>query len=157
MSFAARCHYHASLTGHSVLVEDVAIPVETAAGDIAQVDFGYVGQLYDAAVGRLRKAWVFVLVLAYSRWMFARIVFDQKAETWLRLHVETFGALVRGGDPDRTDVVVTLARTLHREHCREVVGVRCLASSLGQRPEPARGGPAIAGRLRHLIWRHRPK
>ena len=27
--------------------EDVAIPVETASGDIAQVDFGYVGKLYD--------------------------------------------------------------------------------------------------------------
>lgn len=37
---------------------------------------------YDATLGRLRKAWVFVFVLAYSRWMFARIVFDQKVETW---------------------------------------------------------------------------
>jgi hypothetical protein len=27
--------------------EDVAIPVETAAGEIAQVDFGYVGRLFD--------------------------------------------------------------------------------------------------------------
>jgi hypothetical protein len=26
--------------------EDVAIPVVTTPGDIAQVDFGYVGQLY---------------------------------------------------------------------------------------------------------------
>jgi transposase len=72
---------------------DVVIPVETAAGDVAQVDFGYVGWLYDAASGRRRKAWVFVLVLAYSRRMFARIVFDQKIETWLRLHVEAFTEL----------------------------------------------------------------
>jgi hypothetical protein len=43
---------------------DVAILVETVAGDVAQVDSRYVGQLYDATVGRLRKAWVFVLVLA---------------------------------------------------------------------------------------------
>jgi hypothetical protein len=76
-----------------VRAEDIAIPVETAPGDIAQIDFGYVGKLYDAAVGRLRKAWVFVFVLAYSRWMFARIVFDQKVETWLRLHVEAFNAV----------------------------------------------------------------
>lgn len=80
-----------------VRAEDIAIPVETVPGDIAQVDFGYVGKLYDAAVGRLRKAWVFVFVLAYSRWMFARIVFDQKVETWLRLHVEAFNTL--GGVP----------------------------------------------------------
>ena len=80
-----------------VRAEDIATPVETVPGDIAQVDFGYVGKLYDAAVGRLRKAWVFVFVLAYSRWMFARIVFDQKVETWLRLHVEAFNTL--GGVP----------------------------------------------------------
>ena len=80
-----------------VVAADVAIPVETAAGEIAQVDFGYVGKLYDAASGMLRKAWVFVLVLAFSRRLVARIVFDQKIETWLRVHVEAFGEL--GGAP----------------------------------------------------------
>ncbi|HET9622712.1 MAG TPA: hypothetical protein VFP84_15170, partial [Kofleriaceae bacterium] len=39
-----------------VVATDVAIPVETAAGEVAQVDFGYVGKLYDAASGLLRKA-----------------------------------------------------------------------------------------------------
>jgi len=76
-----------------VRAEDVAIPVETEPGEIAQVDFGYVGKLYDAACGVLRKAWVFVLVLAFSRRMVARIVFDQKIETWLLLHVEAFAEL----------------------------------------------------------------
>jgi transposase len=80
-----------------VVASDVAIPVETAAGEIAQVDFGYVGKLYDAASGMLRKAWVFVLVLAFSRRLVARIVFDQKIETWLRVHVEAFAEL--GGAP----------------------------------------------------------
>jgi transposase len=80
-----------------VVAADVAIPVETAAGEIAQVDFGYVGKLYDAASGMLRKAWVFVLVLAFSRRLVARIVFDQKIETWLRVHVEAFAEL--GGAP----------------------------------------------------------
>lgn len=76
-----------------VRAEDVAIPVETEPGEIAQVDFGYVGKLYDAASGVLRKAWVFVMVLAFSRRMVVRIVFDQKIETWLRLHVEAFAEL----------------------------------------------------------------
>jgi transposase len=80
-----------------VAATDVAIPVETAAGEVAQVDFGYVGKLYDAASGLLRKAWVFVLVLAFSRRIVARIVFDQKIETWLRVHVEAFAEL--GGAP----------------------------------------------------------
>jgi len=30
--------------------DEVVIPVESAAGDVAQVDFGYVGKLYDATV-----------------------------------------------------------------------------------------------------------
>lgn len=76
---------------------DVAIPVETAAGEVAQVDFGYVGKLYDASSGRLRTAWVFVMVLGYSRRMVVRTCFDQKIETWLRVHVEAFAEL--GGAP----------------------------------------------------------
>lgn len=72
---------------------DVAIPVETKPGEVAQVDFGYLGKLYDAAAGVLRKAWVFVMVLGHSRHMVCRIVFDQKVETWLRLHVEAFAEL----------------------------------------------------------------
>ena len=80
-----------------VQAEDVVIPVETPAGEVAQVDFGYAGKLYDPKEGRFRRAWVFVLVLGYSRHLFARIVFDQKAATWLRLHVEAFEEL--GGVP----------------------------------------------------------
>ncbi len=76
-----------------VKAEEVAIPVETAAGQVAQVDFGYAGKLYDPEQKRMRKAWVFVMVLGFSRHMFARIVFDQKVETWLQLHIEAFAKL----------------------------------------------------------------
>jgi len=37
-------------------------------------------------------------VLGHSRKMVARIVFDQKVETWVRLHVEAFAEL--GGVPE---------------------------------------------------------
>ena len=73
--------------------QDVAIPVETAPGEIAQVDFGYVGKLFDPSTMTLRKAWCFVMVLAYSRHMFVRVVFDQRIETWLQLHVHAFAEL----------------------------------------------------------------
>lgn len=76
---------------------DVTIRIHTDPGESAQVDFGYVGRVLDPQTGKLRRAWVFVMVLGYSRHMFARVVFDQKAETWLRLHVEAFEAL--GGVP----------------------------------------------------------
>ena len=72
---------------------DVAIPVDTEAGEVAQVDFGSIGQLWDPEQGKLRDAYVFVLVLGFSRHMVVRIVFDQKMDTWLRLHVEAFAEL----------------------------------------------------------------
>jgi transposase len=85
------------LRERGVRASDVAIPVVTLAGDVAQVDFGYVGRLYDADSGQLRKAWVFVMVLGHSRRMVARLCFDQTLKTWLRLHVEAFAEL--GGVP----------------------------------------------------------
>jgi transposase len=95
--YAVRAAWRKWRKERGVRAEDVAIPVETAAGDIAQVDFGYIGKLYDSSCGQLRKAWVFVMVLAYSRRMVVRLVFDQKIETWLRVHVEAFAEL--GGTP----------------------------------------------------------
>ena len=81
-----------------VSADEVVIPVQTPAGHIAQVDFGYAGKLYDPKEGRFRRAWFFVMVLGFSRHMFARLVFDQKSTTWLELHVEAFEEL--GGVPE---------------------------------------------------------
>lgn len=76
---------------------DVVIRVETPAGEVAQVDFGSIGKLWDPDSGRVRQAYVFVMVLGCSRHMVCRVVFDQKVDTWLRLHVEAFEEL--GGVP----------------------------------------------------------
>jgi hypothetical protein len=95
-----------------VTAEDVAIPVDTDAGEIAQVDFGSIGKLWDPDTGRMREAYVFVLVLGYSRHMVVRIVFDQKIETWLRLHVEAFeelGSVPRVMVPDNLKAAVVRA------------------------------------------------
>ncbi len=91
---------------------DVAIPVETAAGEIAQVDFGYAGKRYDKRRGVLRKSWVFVMTLCFSRRMFCELVFDQKIETWVRLHVrafEYFGGVPRVIVPDNLKSAVIRA------------------------------------------------
>ena len=69
---------------------DVAIPVDTAPGEVAQVDFGYAGKRYDPERGVLRKCWVFVMTLGFSRRMYCDLVFDQRVETWIRLHAQTF-------------------------------------------------------------------
>ncbi|MES1174038.1 MAG: IS21 family transposase [Myxococcales bacterium] len=77
--------------------EDVTIPVDTEPGDVAQVDFGYAGKLWDTTTGTLRKAWVFVMVLGYSRHQYCEVVFDQRTTTWLELHQRAFACF--GGVP----------------------------------------------------------
>jgi transposase len=85
------------------------VRVETAPGEEAQVDFGYVGQVYDPKEGRLRKAWVFVMTLSWSRHQYAEIVFDQKVETWIALHIrafEFFGGLPKRVRPDNLKAAI---------------------------------------------------
>lgn len=77
--------------------DEVAIVVNTPPGQVAQVDFGYIGRLLDPDTMTLRKAYCFVMVLGFSRHMVAKIVFDQKLSTWTQLHVECFEEL--GGVP----------------------------------------------------------
>jgi len=95
-----------------VRADDVAIPVDTLPGQVAQVDFGAVGKLWDPKEKRLRKAYVFLMVLGHSRHAFARIVFDQKVETWLVLHVaafEWFGGVPETIVPDNLKAAVVRA------------------------------------------------
>lgn len=91
---------------------DVVIRVDTAPGEIAQVDFGYGGLRYDPERGVLRKCWVFVMTLGFSREMFCDLVFDQKVGTWLDLHVrafEHFGGIVSVIVPDNLKAAVIRA------------------------------------------------
>lgn len=91
---------------------DVAIPVETAPGEVAQVDFVYAGKRYDPERGVLRKTWLFIMVLGHSRHMYCELVFDQKIETWLWLHVwafEYFGGVPKVVVPDNLKAAVIRA------------------------------------------------
>lgn len=73
-----------------VTPDEVVIPVVSKAGEVAQVDFGYVGKLYDPSGGVLRKAWLFVMSLPYSKKAYMDIVFDQKVATFIQLHERAF-------------------------------------------------------------------
>jgi transposase len=75
------------------------VRVEVPPGSEAQVDFGYAGFFLDPASGVPRKAWLFVMVLSYSRHLYAEVVFDQRVETWLLCHAHAFAAF--GGVPAR--------------------------------------------------------
>jgi transposase len=87
------------------------VRVEVPPGREGQVDFGYAGRSLDPATGRLRKAWVFVLVLACSRHSYAELVFDQRVETWLLCHRHAFEFF--GGVPGRIVLDNLKAAILH--------------------------------------------
>ena len=65
-------------------------------GEEAQVDFGYIGTLNVA--GKTRKAWVFVMTLSYSRYMYAQITLDQSVRTFIQCHTNAFRYF--GGIPE---------------------------------------------------------
>jgi transposase len=81
---------------------EVTVRVETRPGEEGQVDFGYAGRLIDPETGELRKTWVFVITLSWSRHQYVEFVFDQKMETWLRLHRNAFDCF--GGVPARVRI-----------------------------------------------------
>jgi len=76
------------------------------------VDFGYAGLLRDPATGQLRRAWAFVMVLAWSRHQYVEFVFDQKIATWLLCHrhaLEFFGGAPERIVPDNLKAAVVRA------------------------------------------------
>jgi transposase len=73
--------------------------VERKPGEEGQVDFGYAGYLIDPGSGKLRKAWAFVMLLAWSRHQYVEFVWDQSIATWLLCHVHAFEYF--GGAPKR--------------------------------------------------------
>jgi transposase len=78
---------------------EAVVRVEVPPGSEGQVDFGYAGRTIDPATGAERQTWVFVLVLSFSRHLYAELVFDQRIETRLLCHVHAFA--VFGGVPAR--------------------------------------------------------
>lgn len=69
---------------------EVFVRLETPPGEVAQVDFGDIGKLFDPVSQTLRRAYAFVMILAWSRHMFVEFVFDQTITTWLLCHQHAF-------------------------------------------------------------------
>jgi transposase len=78
--------------------EDPVFRIETKPGEYAQVDFGYMGHIYDREMNELVKAWVFVMVLCYSRDAYYEIVKNQNIKTWCKCHIHAFEYF--GGVPE---------------------------------------------------------
>jgi transposase len=67
-------------------IPEATVRVERKPGEEAQVDFGFAGQMIDPVTNERRRTWAFVMTLSWSRHQYVEFVFDQKIETWLRLH-----------------------------------------------------------------------
>lgn len=70
--------------------ESPIVRIETKPGEVAQVDFGHIGKIYDEESSEFIKAYVFVMVLGYSRDAYREIVKSQDIETWCNCHIHAF-------------------------------------------------------------------
>jgi transposase len=91
---------------------EAVVRVHSEPGEDLQVDFGYVGMLYDPFTQQMRRTYVFVATLCYSRHQYAELVFDQKVSTWIGLHkraFEFFGGVPKRVIPDNLKAAVIKA------------------------------------------------
>ena len=87
---------------------------DTAPGEVAEVDFGWLGMITDPATGKCRVVWALIIVLSYSRHCFVWPTHSQKLEdviagleaAWVffggvprYLVIDNFPAAVAGADP----------------------------------------------------------
>jgi len=66
------------------------VPLDFAPGEAAQVDFGAGPRILDTSTGELRKTWVFVMTLCFSRHQYAEVIWDQSVAIWLSCHRRAF-------------------------------------------------------------------
>ncbi len=133
---------------------EVYLRTERLIGEQAQVDWAHVGKL--AVVGGMRPLWVFVMVLAYSRAMWAELVYDLTVESLRRSLVRAalyFGGVTRQWLFDNPKTVV-LAR--HGDAVRYHPGLLEIAGALRVQPRLCRprrptdkGGVERANRFLH--------
>lgn len=133
---------------------EVYLWTERLIGEQAQVDWAHVGSL--AVTGGLRPLWVFVMVLAYSRAMWAELVFDLTVESLRRSLVRAarfFEGVTRQWLFDNPKTVV-LAR--HGDAVRYHPGLLEIAGALRVQPRLCRprrptdkGGVERANRFLH--------
>lgn len=87
------------LQGLELADPQVAAVLDFEPGDTAQVDFGKGPRIVDVYTGEIIDTWIFTMVLAWSRHMYAELVPDQSVMTWLGCHRRAFEAF--GGVPAR--------------------------------------------------------
>lgn len=100
------------LQGYAARTPAATTVLEFAPGEAAQVDFGAGPQLVDRDSGEVRRSWVFVMTLCFSRHQYAEIVWRQDVGTWLGCHrraFEWFGACPTKVTIDNAKCAITRA------------------------------------------------
>lgn len=85
---------------------------DTAAGQVMEVDFGYLGLTFDPASGRTRRTWVFSGRLRHCRRAWRERCYDQKQQTFFVCHIhafEFFGGVPARVVPDNLKAAVVAA------------------------------------------------
>lgn len=85
---------------------------DTEPGEVAQIDFGRMGRLFDPATQRVRMLWALVVTLAYSRYQFVWPSFEQTTAAvcaGLDAAWRFFGAMTRVILPDNMKAIVLRA------------------------------------------------
>ena len=78
------------IQGLALSAPAATVRLDFAPGEAAQVDFGSGPRLVDTATGEIRKSWIFVMSLCFSRHQYAEVIWDQRVETWLACHRRAF-------------------------------------------------------------------
>lgn len=84
----------------------------TVAGDIMEVDYGYLGLVWDPEGKRQRKAWVFSGRLRHSRLAWREVVLGEKQQVFFNCHIhafEYFGGVPKRVVPDNLKAAVIKA------------------------------------------------
>lgn len=106
-------------------------------GEEAQVDFGYIGTI-KLKNGKYKKAWIFIMELSYSRYMYVRIVFDQCVATFIDCHRKAFKYF--GGVPKIVKVDNLKSAILEADFYEPTIqrNYAAFATHYGFMPEPCR-------------------
>jgi transposase len=106
-------------------------------GEEAQVDFGYIGTIR-LKNGKYKKAWIFVMELSYSRYMYVKIVFDQSVSTFIDCHKKAFKFFM--GVPETVKIDNLKAGILEADFYEPVVqrNYSAFATHYGFMAEPCR-------------------
>ena len=78
--------------------KNVTIRIVTEAGEEGQVDYGYCGMMKDEK-DQLKKVYIFVMTLSYSRYRYVEFTFKQNVRSWVQCHINAFEFF--GGVPKR--------------------------------------------------------